>query len=115
MQSGGPIPVGDIEHGQPYYDILVKNAGCDKSPNTLECLRNIPYARFKYAIDASPDFFAYEVKSAQIMLVIGRGPTAGFVGTCARLASSRRWRLLDRATAICCCAWPCVKRTYDHR
>ena len=62
MQSGGPIPVGDIEHGQLYYDILVKNAACDKSPDTLECLRNIPYDRFKYAIDISPDFFAYQVK-----------------------------------------------------
>ena len=62
MQSGGPTPVGDIEHGQPYYDALVKNAGCDKSSDTLECLRNVPYARFKDAMDASPDFFAYQVK-----------------------------------------------------
>jgi len=60
MQSGGPIPVGDIEHGQPYYDIFVKNAACDKSHDTLECLRSIPYARFKYAMDSSPDFFAYQ-------------------------------------------------------
>jgi acetylcholinesterase len=70
MQSGGPIPVGDIEHGQAYYDTLVKLAACDKSPDTLECLRNVPYARFKYAMDATPDFFAYQVK--QIALVIGR-------------------------------------------
>ena len=62
MQSGGPIPVGDIEHGQQYYDTLVKNAACDKSSDTLECLRNIPYARFKYAMDVSPDFFAYQVR-----------------------------------------------------
>jgi len=59
MQSGGPIPVGDIEHGQEHYDQLVKNAGCDTSVDTLECLRTAPYARFKYAIDLSPDFFAY--------------------------------------------------------
>jgi hypothetical protein len=63
MQSGGPIPIGDIEHGQPYYDIFVKNAACDKSHDTLECLRSIPYARFKYAMDSSPDFFAYQVKA----------------------------------------------------
>lgn len=92
MQSGGPIPVGDIEHGQLYYDTLVKNAACDKSTDTLECLRNIPYARFKYALDISPDFFAYQVK--QIILVTGRELT-GFVGTCAGLASSCRWHLLD--------------------
>ncbi|KAI9447105.1 carotenoid ester lipase precursor [Russula earlei] len=59
MQSGGPIPVGDIEDGQEHYDELVKNAGCDKSTDTLECLRLIPYDRFKYAMDLSPDFFAY--------------------------------------------------------
>jgi acetylcholinesterase len=64
MQSGGPIPVGDIEHGQQYYDTLVKNAACDTSPDTLECLRNVPYARFKYAMDVTPDFFAYQVEQA---------------------------------------------------
>lgn len=66
MQSGGPIPVGDIEHGQKYYDALVKNAACDNSPDTLQCLRSVPYARFKYAMDLSPNFFAHQV-------------TAGFV------------------------------------
>ncbi|KAI0296558.1 carotenoid ester lipase precursor [Multifurca ochricompacta] len=60
MQSGGPIPVGDIEHGQQYYDALVKNAACDNSPDTLECLRNVPFPRLKYAMDISPNFFAYQ-------------------------------------------------------
>jgi len=63
MQSGGPIPVGDIEHGQQYYDTLVKNAACDNSPDTLERLRSISYERFKYAMDLSPNFFAYSVKT----------------------------------------------------
>ena len=63
MQSGGPIPVGDIEHGQQYYDALVKNAACDTSPDTLECLRSVPYDRLKYAMDLSPNFFAYQVKA----------------------------------------------------
>lgn len=63
MQSGGPIPVGDIENGQQYYDALVENAGCDNSPDTLECLRSVPYAIFKHAMDLSPNFFAYQVKS----------------------------------------------------
>jgi hypothetical protein len=72
MQSGGPIPVGDIEHGQLYYDILVKNAACDKSPDTLECLRSIPYGRFKYAMDLSPNFFAYEVNAYAMPMIIGQ-------------------------------------------
>ncbi|KAH8991715.1 carotenoid ester lipase precursor [Lactarius akahatsu] len=62
MQSGGPIPVGDIDQasGQDVYDTFVKNAACDNSPDTLECLRSIPYSRFKYAMDLSPNFFAYQ-------------------------------------------------------
>jgi len=60
MQSGGPVPVGDIEHGQPYYDALVKNAGCGSSSDTLDCLRKVPYSTFKYAMDNSPNFFAYQ-------------------------------------------------------
>ena len=93
MQSGGPIPVGDIEHGQQYYDTLVKSAACDTSPDTLECLRNVPYARFKYAMDVTPDFFCVP-GGTDLILVSGRGLT-GFVGTCADLASSCRWHLLD--------------------
>ena len=61
MQSGGPIPVGDIEHGQQYYDLMVKETGCSSQPDTLECLRKVPYATFKKAMDKSPNFFAYQV------------------------------------------------------
>jgi hypothetical protein len=114
MQSGGPIPVGDIENGQQYYDTLVKNAACDKSPDTLECLRSIPYERFKYAMDLSPNFFAYQVKTNDISVIIGRMLT-GLLGTCSDLVTSRRWRFLDGATATCCFAWPRVECTYDHR
>ncbi|KAI0265665.1 Alpha/Beta hydrolase protein [Gloeopeniophorella convolvens] len=47
MQSGGPIPVGDIELGQ---------SGANDS---LACLRKVPYTTFKYAMDMSNSFFAY--------------------------------------------------------
>jgi acetylcholinesterase len=87
MQSGGPIPVGDIENGQQYYDTLVKNAACDKSPDTLECLRNVPYARLKYAMDISPNFFAYQVIVDAAAFVIGLVLT-GSEGTCAGLVTS---------------------------
>ncbi|KAI0306653.1 Alpha/Beta hydrolase protein [Multifurca ochricompacta] len=60
MQSGGPIPVGDIENGQRYYDFMVERTGCRGSNNTLECLRRIPYNTFKHAMDESPNFFAYQ-------------------------------------------------------
>ena len=112
MQSGGPVPVGDIEHGQHYYDALVKNAGCDSSPDTLECLRNVPYNRFKYAMDISPNFFAYQVKAD------ASSTASSFIesaGTCTYLATACRWCFLDGATSICRCAWPCCRCTYDYR
>ncbi|KAH9051979.1 carotenoid ester lipase precursor [Lactarius vividus] len=52
MQSGGPIPVGDIEHGQQYYDFMIET-GCGNSRNTLDCLR-------KKAMDESPNMFSYQ-------------------------------------------------------
>ncbi|KAH8982171.1 carotenoid ester lipase precursor [Lactarius hatsudake] len=60
MQSGGPIPVGDIENGQPYYDFMVQKTGCSGSSDTLGCLRKVPYNTFKKAMDESPNFFAYQ-------------------------------------------------------
>ncbi|KAI0060459.1 carotenoid ester lipase precursor [Artomyces pyxidatus] len=60
MQSGGPIPVGDIEHGQQYYDAIVKDTGCHRSNDTLECLRTVPYQTLKRAVDKSPNFFAHQ-------------------------------------------------------
>ena len=62
MQSGGPIPVGDIENGQGYYDFMVERTGCRKAIDTLSCLRDVPYPTFKKAMDESPNFFAYQVK-----------------------------------------------------
>ena len=61
MQSGGPIPVGDIGRGQEYYDFIVERTGCSKHKDTLECLRRIPYATYKKAMDESPNMFSYQV------------------------------------------------------
>ncbi|KAI9454072.1 carotenoid ester lipase precursor [Lactarius psammicola] len=60
MQSGAPIPVGDIENGQQYYDFMVDKTGCSNSSDTLKCLRKVPYTTFKRAMDESPNFFAYQ-------------------------------------------------------
>jgi carboxylesterase type B len=53
MQSGFPLPVGDITHGQKDYDIFAQNAGCPKAGDTLECLRNVPASTFQAAVDKS--------------------------------------------------------------
>ncbi|KAJ8454773.1 hypothetical protein ONZ45_g19172 [Pleurotus djamor] len=61
MQSGSPIPVGDITHGQPYYDAIVRDAGCSGSRDTLACLRTVPYSTLKSAIANTPSLFSYQV------------------------------------------------------
>uniref|UniRef100_A0A8H7XSW5 Carboxylic ester hydrolase n=1 Tax=Psilocybe cubensis TaxID=181762 RepID=A0A8H7XSW5_PSICU len=60
MQSGATIPVGDITNGQKYYDAVVKETGCTGASDTLDCLRTIPYAKLKAAINKSPGIFAYQ-------------------------------------------------------
>ncbi|KAH9027863.1 carotenoid ester lipase precursor [Lactarius hengduanensis] len=53
MQSGTPPPIGDITHGQRYYDDLVVRTGCSDSSDTLACLRAAPYDELKAAMDTS--------------------------------------------------------------
>ncbi|KAH9030327.1 carotenoid ester lipase precursor [Lactarius pseudohatsudake] len=53
MQSGSPTPIGDITHGQKYYDDLVERTGCSGSSDTLACLRAAPYEKLKATIDSS--------------------------------------------------------------
>ncbi|KAH9970751.1 Alpha/Beta hydrolase protein [Lactifluus volemus] len=60
MQSGFLTPVGDMAHGQPYYDDLVNRTGCSGSCDTLSCLRTVPYATLKAAVDDSPSFLGYQ-------------------------------------------------------
>ncbi|KAI0075535.1 alpha/beta-hydrolase [Panus rudis PR-1116 ss-1] len=60
MESGFPIPQGDITNGQPYYDALVAETACSNASDTLECLRGAPYDTFAAAVDKSPDIFAYQ-------------------------------------------------------
>lgn len=60
MQSGSPIPVGDISHGQVYYDQIVANVGCSSASDTLACLRTVSYAKLTAAINKTPSIFAYQ-------------------------------------------------------
>lgn len=63
MQSGSPIPVGDISHGQGDYDALVAQTGCAGAADTLQCLRHVPFETLKKAVDKSPGIFSYEVSN----------------------------------------------------
>ncbi|TCD68537.1 hypothetical protein EIP91_010462 [Steccherinum ochraceum] len=60
MQSGSPIPSGDITRGQKHYDNLVSHVGCAQSNDTLQCLRDAPYDKLKAAVDASPGIMSYQ-------------------------------------------------------
>ncbi|KIK69867.1 hypothetical protein GYMLUDRAFT_151725 [Collybiopsis luxurians FD-317 M1] len=60
MQSGSPIPVGDITNGQKYYDQIVDATGCSGSSDTLDCLRSVDYTTLKAAVDTTPGIFAYQ-------------------------------------------------------
>ena len=61
MQSGSPLPVGDITNGQQYYDALVAQTNCSGATDTLQCLREAPYDKLKAAVDDSPSVFSYQV------------------------------------------------------
>ena len=54
MQSGAPIPVGDITNNQDQYDQLVSQTGCSGASDTLQCLREVDYDTLKAAVEASP-------------------------------------------------------------
>ncbi|TFY53116.1 hypothetical protein EVG20_g10257 [Dentipellis fragilis] len=60
MESGTTLPVGDISHGQRYYDALVEGTGCSDSRDTLECLRHVPYDQLKPLVDQSPSYGSYQ-------------------------------------------------------
>ncbi|OAX36715.1 alpha/beta-hydrolase [Rhizopogon vinicolor AM-OR11-026] len=60
MESGSPIPIGDITHGQGYYDFIVTQTGCAGSSDTLQCLREVPYDTLKSAIDDTPNSMSYQ-------------------------------------------------------
>ncbi|GJE92632.1 carotenoid ester lipase precursor [Phanerochaete sordida] len=60
MGSGFPLPVGDIIKGQPFYDILVNETGCQGTPDTLQCLREVPFEAIVKAVNDTPSSNSYQ-------------------------------------------------------
>ncbi|KAI0763539.1 carotenoid ester lipase precursor [Trametes elegans] len=54
MQSGSPLPLGNSLRGQANYDSIVAQTGCGDAPDMLQCLRGVPYDKFKRAVDQTP-------------------------------------------------------------
>ncbi|KAG1739545.1 alpha beta-hydrolase [Suillus lakei] len=53
-------PMGDITHGQRYYDLIVHETGCKGSNDTLECLRGVPGDVLQAAVDKTPCASSYQ-------------------------------------------------------
>ncbi|KAH9484564.1 Lipase 4 [Psilocybe cubensis] len=53
IQSGGPIPLNDVAASQGSYDALIAATGCSNASDTLACLRTIPLATLKTAINSA--------------------------------------------------------------
>ena len=66
MQSGAPIPVGDISHGQAEYDALVNKTSCGGEQDTLACLRDVAFDVLMNAVDSSPSIVSYKVRRRQL-------------------------------------------------
>ena len=62
MESGAVNANADITLGQQFYDDLVLDAGCSGAEDTLECLRQVPLATLKAAVNMSPGVFSYRVR-----------------------------------------------------
>ncbi len=93
MESGAPIPVGDITKGQVYYDSIVSDTGCSSASDTLACLRLVPYSQLKASMDNVPGIFSYQVS---MPLHLGCLPTSFpclVLESC--LGTPNRWRFPD--------------------
>jgi len=61
MNSGSIVPADPVDcpKGQAIYDAVVKKAGCGSSSDTLNCLRDLPYATFLNAANSVPGILSY--------------------------------------------------------
>lgn len=48
---------------QVYYDVLAQDTGCASAADSLACLRALPFPVLKAAVDKTPDFFSYLVRT----------------------------------------------------
>lgn len=61
MSSGTLAPTDPVDcpKAQVIYDQVVRNAGCNTSPDTLACLRGLPYDKFLDAANSVPGILSY--------------------------------------------------------
>jgi carboxylesterase type B len=61
MNSGSVIPADPVDapQAQAVYDMVVREAGCAWSDDSLECLRRLPYEKLLFAMNSPPSVLSY--------------------------------------------------------
>ncbi|KAG7448820.1 alpha/beta-hydrolase [Guyanagaster necrorhizus] len=59
MQSGAPWTTRNISYGQPSFDRIAQETGCNTSESVIDCLRDVPYDTLMAAINTNPSVFNY--------------------------------------------------------
>ncbi|KAJ7896966.1 sterol esterase [Mycena leptocephala] len=60
MFSGSGTTLPSLADGQSDYDGLVTANNCTAAPDTLDCLRRVPFDAFMATVNKTPNFFSYQ-------------------------------------------------------
>ena len=63
MESGSALPTDDFSKLQPTFDFIVAETGCASANDPLECLREVPAEVITAAMDKTPTFLSFQVRS----------------------------------------------------
>lgn len=57
-ESGPVLQLGylPLPAGQAIYNNITRDTGCSSAANTLECLRQVPFAQFNAAVNVTPPY-----------------------------------------------------------
>ncbi|KAJ7266558.1 carotenoid ester lipase [Mycena rebaudengoi] len=59
MVSGSPITTGSVADGQPHYDQLVAANNCSEAPDSLQCLKSVPFDSFMATVNNTRNIFSF--------------------------------------------------------
>ncbi|KAI0365187.1 carotenoid ester lipase precursor [Pilatotrama ljubarskyi] len=67
MESGSALPTGDFSKLQPTFDFIASETGCASARDVLACLRKVPAAVIKAAMDQTPTFLGFAALNTPFM------------------------------------------------
>jgi hypothetical protein len=53
------MTTGSVADGQPYYDQLVEANNCTGSPDSLHCLKDVPFDAFMATVNKTRNVFSF--------------------------------------------------------